>query len=258
MDTGDQKPKISETKDGSTTLYSPLFDQHYHNPNGAVAESKIVFFETPGLLKELQSRNHLAIFEMGFGTGLNFILLKHYLEELQNPPTVDFYSVEAYPVDPDTAAQFDFGEELNRHKPGEILKSIFTEVNPGANSFSISESLTLNLFIGTFEEYPKPDQPIHFFFQDPFSPDVNAELWTPEVFQSLKSYADSSATLSTYCAASSARAAMAVAGWKIARAPGALGKREMTLASLNEKNLGSYKRVNEHRLIERYQKGDFD
>ena len=258
MISDDQKPRISETKDGSTTLYSPLFDQHYHNPNGAVAESKIVFFERSGLTKALQERDHIAIFEMGFGTGLNLILLKSYLEGLQNPPTVDFYSVEAYPVEPETAARFDFGEELNRQKPGKLLKSIFSEINPGTNSFPISESLTLNLYIGTFEESPKPEQPIHFFFHDPFSPDVNAELWTPEVFQRLKSYADASATLSTYCAASSARAAMAVAGWKIARAPGALGKREMTLASLNEKNLGSYKRVNEDRLIERYQKGDFD
>ncbi len=258
MSEEDQKPRISETKDGSTTLYSPIFDQHYHNPNGAVAESKIVFFETPGLLKELQNRKHLAIFEMGFGTGLNFILLKSYLEELQNPPTVDFYSVEAFPVDPETAAEFDFGKELNRHNPGDLLKSIFSDALPGTNRFQISEFLTLNLFIGTFDESPKPDQTINYFFHDPFSPDVNAELWTPEVFQRLKTYADSSATLSTYCAASSARAAMAVAGWKIARAPGALGKREMTLASLDEKNLGSFKRVNEQRLVERYHNGDFD
>jgi len=49
-----------------------------------------------------------------------------------------------------------------------------------------------------------------------------------------------------------------VAGWKISRAPGALGKREMTLASLDEKNLDGFKRVNEQRLIERYHQGDFN
>jgi tRNA U34 5-methylaminomethyl-2-thiouridine-forming methyltransferase MnmC len=258
MSPEDQKPTISETKDGSTTLYSPVFDQYYHNPNGAVSESKIVFFETSGLLQSLQNRDHFAIFEMGFGTGLNFILLKDYLEKLDDPPIVDFYSVEAFPVDPDTASQFDFGEELNQQHPGELLRSIFSDAKPGTNSFQISKYLTLNLFIGTFDESPKPDQPIDYFFHDPFSPDVNAELWTPDVFRKLKAYADESAVLATYCAASSARAAMAVAGWKLSRAPGALGKREMTLASIDEKNLGSLKRVNELRLIERYQKGDFD
>ncbi|MDZ7755395.1 tRNA (5-methylaminomethyl-2-thiouridine)(34)-methyltransferase MnmD [Rhodohalobacter sp.] len=258
MSAEDQKPRISETKDGSTTLYSPVFDQHYHNPNGAVAESKIVFFETPGLVEALQERDHIAIFEMGFGTGLNLILLKNYLEQLENPPDVDFYTVEAFPVDPETAAKFDFGDELKQQNPGKLLQSIFSEADPGTNSFQISEYLTLNLFIGPFDDSPKPDQPIDYFFHDPFSPDVNAELWTPEVFQRLKSYAEKSAILSTYCAASSARAAMAVAGWKIARAPGALGKREMTLASLDEKNLDGFKRVNEQRLADRYHQGDFD
>ena len=258
MSEEDQKPRISKTKDGSTTLYSPVFDQHYHNPNGAVAESKIVFFETPGLVDALQQRNHIAIFEMGFGTGLNFILLKNYLDDLENPPTVDFYSVEAFPVDPETAVKFNFGEELNQQNPGELLKSIFSDAEPGTNSVKISEYLTLNLFIGSFDNSPQPDQPIDYFFHDPFSPEVNAELWTPDVFQRLKSYAAKSALLATYCAASSARAAMAVAGWKTSRAPGALGKREMTLASLDEKNLVGFKRVNEQRLVERYQQGDFD
>lgn len=258
MSSEDQKPRISVTKEGSTTLYSPVFDQHYHNPNGAVAESKIVFFETSGLVSALQERDHIAIFEMGFGTGLNFILLKNYLEELESPPKVDFYTVEAFPVDPDTATLFDFGEELNQHQPGELLKSVFEKANPGINSFHISDYLTLNLFIGTFDDSPEPDQPIDYFFHDPFSPEVNDELWTPDVFQRLKECAKISAKLTSYCAASSARAAMAVAGWKIARAPGALGKREMTLASLDEKNLVGFKRVNEQRLIERFQQGDFD
>ncbi|MGM0745924.1 tRNA (5-methylaminomethyl-2-thiouridine)(34)-methyltransferase MnmD [Rhodohalobacter sp.] len=258
MSEEDQKPRISETKDGSTTLYSPVFDQHYHNPNGAVAESKIVFFETPGLLQALQEQNHIAIFEMGFGTGLNFILLKSYLDALENPPKVDLYSVEAFPVDPDTATQFDFGEELNQQHPAELLHSIFSDAKPGTNSFQITDYLTLNLFIGPFNDSPKPDQSIDYFFHDPFSPDVNAELWKPDVFRKLKAYADESAVLATYCAASSARAAMAVAGWKLSRAPGALGKREMTLASLDEKNLVGFKRVNELRLVERYHQGDFD
>jgi tRNA U34 5-methylaminomethyl-2-thiouridine-forming methyltransferase MnmC len=258
MSEEDQKPRISKTKDGSTTLYSPVFDQHYHNPNGAVAESKIVFFETTGLIEALQQRDHIAIFEMGFGTGLNFILLKNYLEALESPPKVDFYSVEAFPVDPVTATKFDFGDELNHQDPANLLKSIFSDAEPGTNSIQISEYLTLNLFIGSFDDSPQPDQPIDYFFHDPFSPEVNSELWTPDVFQRLKSYAKKSALLATYCAASSARAAMAVAGWKICRAPGALGKREMTLASLDEKNLDGFKRVNELRLIERYQQGDFN
>ncbi len=41
--------RLVETRDGSHTVYSPQFDQHYHNPNGAVAESRYVFFKQNGL-----------------------------------------------------------------------------------------------------------------------------------------------------------------------------------------------------------------
>ncbi|WP_069130658.1 tRNA (5-methylaminomethyl-2-thiouridine)(34)-methyltransferase MnmD [Rhodohalobacter halophilus] len=258
MESVPDQPIVSKTKDGSTTLYSARFDQHYHNPNGAVSESRIVFFETSGLLDDLPQKEQLNIFEMGFGTGLNLILLKDYLEKSVHPPRVTFYSVEAFPVDVLTAQGFDFGDELNQTGYRELLPQIFEKVKPGLNTFHLNDYLTLQLFIGRFEEMPDPDQPTHYIFHDPFSPEVNEELWTPDVFTRLHSFSAKSAKLATYCAASKARAAMAVGGWKVAKAPGALGKREMTLAAVDEKALGSLKRVNEQRLTERYRKGDFD
>ena len=51
---------------------------------------------------------------------------------------------------------------------------------------------------------------------------------------------------------------MAKASWFVAKTKGALGKREMTVASLNEKKLIHLKRVNELRLIERFDNGDFE
>lgn len=78
------------------------------------------------------------------------------------------------------------------------------------------------------------------------------------MFQKLKKWSNPNALISTYCAASKARGAMAWPGWKVTRAQGALGKREMTLASLTSKPLAHLKRVNEERLAQRYEEGDFD
>ena len=118
--------------------------------------------------------------------------------------------------------------------------------------------VTLNLFIGKFEDFKPVEIQADFFFHDAFSPEVNQELWTTETFRRLYSIASKEAVLVTYCAASKARAAMAVAGWKLAKTQGALGKREMTVASLSEEKLSEFKRVNEKRLIERFRNGDFD
>jgi tRNA U34 5-methylaminomethyl-2-thiouridine-forming methyltransferase MnmC len=253
-------PIITPTKDGSTTLYSTRFEQHYHNPNGAVAESRHVFFETSGLPEAISRSPSLNIFETGFGTGLNLLLLLDYLNRAGHETDVTFTSVEAFPVSTQTAAQFDFGDNpfLNRSKP--LLVDIFQNLQPGFNSFQLSDRLTLNLFSGffnaMFEKLPYIDR-FDFIFHDPFSPDVNHDLWIPSVFKKLASASKKEAVLTTYCAATSARAAMAAAGWYVARAQGALGKREMTIASLSSEKLSGFKRVNEKRLIKRYEKGDF-
>ena len=251
---------ITITKDGSTTLYSSRFNQHYHNPNGAVAESRHVFFETPRLPDAIKQKKALNIFETGFGTGLNLLLLSEYLKQSESQTVVNYYSVEGFPVDSQTAGKFDFGDnpELNKTKP--LMTDIFDHLQPGLNKFKLSEYLTLHLFIGLFDEFFKTNQvnkKIDFVLHDPFSPEANPDLWTVPVFQSLASISCSDAVLTTYCAATSARAAMAVAGWNVARAKGALGKREMTVASLNPEKLDSFKRINEKRLIERFERGDF-
>ena len=63
------------TKDGSSTLFSKHYNQYYHNPNGALAESQTVFIKRLNIDDYLKAHNgELMIFEMGFGTGLNFLL----------------------------------------------------------------------------------------------------------------------------------------------------------------------------------------
>lgn len=253
-------PEHHISKDGSSTLYSSQFGQFYHNPNGAVSESKHIFFETSGLTKALNpDTESLTIFEVGFGTGLNFLLLiDQYLSKKLSFP-VHFYSVEAFPIDNDTAALFNFENFLESEKVRESMPKVFSGLKPGMNTITPieSENIHLHLFYGPFQELGSIEHQIDFIFHDPFSPEVNEELWTVDTFLKLKSFSIMNTVLATYCAASKARATMASAGWFISKAPGALGKREMTLGSLNEEKLSAFKRVNEKRLIERLNNGEF-
>jgi tRNA U34 5-methylaminomethyl-2-thiouridine-forming methyltransferase MnmC len=59
------------TEDGSTTLFIPELNEHYHSIHGAVQESMHIFIREG----YAQIRNFPArIFEAGFGTGLNAFL----------------------------------------------------------------------------------------------------------------------------------------------------------------------------------------
>lgn len=253
----EQQSKIQATDDGSHTLYSPQFDQYYHNPNGAVAESRHNFFEKNGLLNHLPEAESLTILEIGFGTGLNLLLLMDEYLDKELQCEINFYSIEGFPVEADTARSFNYGEYLTHPELLDKLPPIFEQVEPGINEFNLLPNLSLYLFNGLFEEFIAQNLQADFIFHDPFSPGVNEELWTGEVFKKLANWSSSDAVLTTYSAASKARGAMAWAGWKVAREDGALGKREMTVASLNPKKLAHLKRVNEERLAHRYEIGDF-
>ena len=248
------------SKDGSSTLFSTQFNQFYHNPNGAISESRHVFFEQSTLIECLsQTSNPISIFEMGFGTGLNFLLLLEYIKVLNIKIPIHFFSVEAIPAGIDAMNTVNYDELLTLDFKKNQLLDFFTDLKIGWNHLLIPQhpQVQLSLYVGRFSEMPIPNSYINFYFHDPFSPEVNPELWTVETFNKLAIFADDKAVLSTYCAASRARAALAKSGWFVAKAPGALGKREMTVASLEKKKISHLKRINESRLIERYDRGDF-
>lgn len=249
--------RLVETRDGSHTVYSPQFDQHYHNPNGAIAESRYVFFGQTGLPDRLDSADSITILEVGFGTGLNLMLLLDYYREHHSSANINYYSVEGFPLDTDVARQLNFSRYLNYSDPLPVLTDIFSNLSKGMNRFEIDPNIMVHLFYGMFDHFDPAGIEADYIFHDAFSPDVNSDLWTGEVFQKLKKYSANDVILSTYCAASKARGAMAWAGWKVARAQGALGKREMSLAALHPDRLGDLKRINEERLAHRYEEDDF-
>src|SRR4051812_18799956 len=71
--------KIIQTADGSNTLYNETIGEHYHSTHGALQESEHVFIEA-GLKHAITlfPAEEISIFEVGFGTGLNFLLTLAY------------------------------------------------------------------------------------------------------------------------------------------------------------------------------------
>lgn len=252
-----QKPSITTTKDGSHTLYSHQFKQHYHNPNGAVAESRHNFFETNGLVEAISKRERINILEVGFGTGLNLLLLLDYYQHLESTATINYHSIEAYPISVEQADRFNFGKHLEDSKLKQKIVSLFGELKKGLNTFQVHKNITAHIYYGLFDEYSPDSVQADLIFHDAFSPDVNADLWTGETFKKLKSLSSENVILTTYSAASKAKGAMAWAGWKVAQTQGALGKREMTVAALSEERLKDYELINYWHLAKRYEEGDF-
>ena len=86
---------IKLTADGTTTIYSECFNQHYHSIFGARVEAEKVFIEL-GLEYALEKFKEVNILEMGFGTGLNALLTSQVAEQQER--RVNYTTLEAFPM----------------------------------------------------------------------------------------------------------------------------------------------------------------
>ena len=95
------------TNDGSSTLYSPQYDEHYHSVHGAIQESMHVFIRMglDALSAELQEVN---VLEMGLGTGLNALLTLLYRKERQ----IIYTGLEAIPVSVPIVEALNYPDQL--------------------------------------------------------------------------------------------------------------------------------------------------
>ena len=76
-----EKPKVTLeiTEDGSATLRNQTIDECYHSIHGAQQESEHIFIEAA---LRYQQKHAIAIFEVGFGPGLNAMLWSHDAKNL--------------------------------------------------------------------------------------------------------------------------------------------------------------------------------
>jgi tRNA U34 5-methylaminomethyl-2-thiouridine-forming methyltransferase MnmC len=85
------------TADGSKTIYNSEIGENYHSRHGALQESRHVFLRS-GLEYFVANhpKNQVSVLEVGFGTGLNFLLSADHC--ITNGMKLDYTGIEAYPL----------------------------------------------------------------------------------------------------------------------------------------------------------------
>ena len=213
------KRHIITTKDGSHSLMVPELNEQYHSIHGEV---HIVGGVHPKMGLDYFEKDHLAVFEVGFGTGLNTLL--SCLWGRRNNVSLDYTSVEKYPVSTKEANQLNYGELVEQPELFNQLHTCDWEQKVDVTKdFSLSK-LKLDL---TKDELPRGFDVIFF---DAFAPNKQPKLWTIEVFEKMYAILNEGGVLVTYCCQGEAKRTMLKAGFKVEKVPGPPGKREMLRA----------------------------
>ena len=217
------KKELKITADGSHTLFVPGLDETYHSRHGAIQESLHVFINAG--LRYLNNKN-INVLEIGFGTGLNAFLT--LLEANKGETTINYTSLEAFPLEMDLVKQLNYTSELEIENNTAELYNKLHEVDWEStqhitNDFKLKK---LKIKLDDFESSEKFDV-IYF---DAFGPNVQPEMWAVPVLEKMYNCLNDNGLLVTYCAKGSVKRGLKDVGFKIESIPGPPGKREMTRA----------------------------
>lgn len=246
--------EIVHTEDGSTSLFLPDLQEHYHSIHGAVQESMHVFIHQ-GFEMIPEGLNRVSILEVGLGTGLNCLLTA--IEAQKRLMHVSYTALEPFPLDGNECRQLNFPEVLgdalrNGALRGEALRgeALSDEaLSGGALRNQGLRTLFMKIHEAGFEhetilmpefsflktrqrvqDMPLPDASIDLIYYDAFGPQVEPEMWTSAIFRNMFDCLSDHGMLVTYCARGSVKRMLKECGFVLEHPPGPPGKREMTRA----------------------------
>ena len=214
--------QIQQTEDGSSTLYIPHLDEHYHSVHGAIQESLFVFINCG--LNYISHDKTVKIFEVGFGTGLNALLTLDFA--LRNGIDVEYCAIEKYPLVEDEYSQLNYIDKYPHLKDSFMLM----HQSDWNCKVQITDNFKLIKIHGDLVRCDI-DRGFDLVYQDAFAPDKQPELWSENLFRKLYQSMNTNGILVTYSAKGQVRRNMQNAGFKVERLPGPPGKREMLRAS---------------------------
>lgn len=185
--------------------------QQYHSLQGALVESEHIYIDL-GLRPVLEnSPGPVAVFEMGFGTGLNAFLAWKLADQLQKQ--VFYTSVEAYPVSPLEASQLNYEEATGQTGFMQLHHATW------GKDAALSPYFTLRKEMTTLQEF-MPERLFDVIFFDAFDPRAQPELWTAEIFTKIAAQTRPGGVLVTYSSKGIVKRALAAGGFSVARHKG--------------------------------------
>ncbi|MCM8527128.1 MAG: bifunctional tRNA (5-methylaminomethyl-2-thiouridine)(34)-methyltransferase MnmD/FAD-dependent 5-carboxymethylaminomethyl-2-thiouridine(34) oxidoreductase MnmC, partial [Lentisphaeraceae bacterium] len=215
------------------TLYSNVYDDVFFHDGDGLDETDYVFLQG-NKLRERLPKEDLKVGELGFGTGLNYLLTWKLWQETgrKKGKRLTFISCEKHPLSLDilekSHSQFPQLKEFSSQ-----LRAKWPPVKTGFHLLEFEEGRValLLLFGDCFESLKKFEGKVDAWFLDGFSPAKNKDMWSEDVFKQMTWHSHENTTLATFTAAGFVRRGLQEVGFEIERIKGFGYKKHMTVGS---------------------------
>lgn len=218
----DQQPEL-DWRDEKIPV-SRRFDDPYFSLDNGLEETRHVFLAGNDLPERFADGFQIA--ELGFGTGLNFLVTLAAWRESGVAGRLSFTTFEAFPM-----AAADRERALAAFPElGSLREELTRALASGAGPYDFGDT-TLTIIVGDARQ-TLSEQPFaaDAWFLDGFSPAKNPELWGEDLMAEVGRLTKPDGTVATYTAAGHVRRALAAAGFDVTRVAGYGRKRHMTRA----------------------------
>lgn len=218
--------KFVTTADGSKTLFNSEVGENYHSTHGALQESEHVFLNT-GLIHFLQDKvvNKVSVLEVGFGTGLNFLLSANYCTSQQIK--LIYTGIEAYPLSHELISNTGYGQYVSAQLWDGFMQHY---ANSLTNPVLINPYCQLQTAGRKLLDF-NSDKQYDLIYFDAFASARQPEMWDEKAIGHTIQFLKPGGKFVTYAITGNLKRMLKNLGLKIEKAPGAAGKWEMLRAT---------------------------
>jgi tRNA U34 5-methylaminomethyl-2-thiouridine-forming methyltransferase MnmC len=213
------------TSDGSKTIFNEQVGENYHSRHGALQESKHVFLNS-GLnyYLERKTEKKASILEVGFGTGLNFLVTADHC--IKNQIQLNYTGIEAFPLNQDMIAETGYHEYISEKLWDSFLTNYSIALNGATH---INDTCLLEIAPEKLLNF-KSEYLFDVIYFDAFAAVHQPEMWNLESLNQICKFVKQGGVFVSYAITGELKRAMKSLGFSIEKVPGAVGKREMLRA----------------------------
>ena len=219
--------QIVTTADGSKTIFNPSVGENYHSKHGALQESRHVFLNA-GLRYFLDEsgKQSVSVLEVGFGTGLNFLLTADYCVEQKI--NLNYVGIEAYPLTDELISNTGYNEYASAASWRQMLSNYQMAL---IQAVDLNDYCRLHIAHNTLLDFKSP-QKFDVIYFDAFAAIHQPEMWGEEAISHTVKFLKPGGVFVTYAITGNLKRMLKGLGLQIQKIPGAPGKREMLRAIL--------------------------
>ncbi|WP_457636275.1 tRNA (5-methylaminomethyl-2-thiouridine)(34)-methyltransferase MnmD [Persephonella sp.] len=201
-----------KTADGTETFLNEEYNEAYHSTKAGAYTESLLKFVIPCRIDSLSlEKNRIDILDVGFGLGYNVAVAVKVASDKNPEILLDITSIEK------DISVFD---KIKKLSIPENLKEIYDQILSGRFEKNVyraeGKNFRLNILFSDARQILRSlKKKFDAVFYDAFSPKVNTEMWTVEIFKAVKELMRQEAILSTYSASLAVRKGLTEAGFKI-------------------------------------------